>query len=316
MEEREVWLNRPRADLVDQALGAEEFWGNWLEEQLYFFLLIDNFRPTGEGVQGIPAQLALGDLGAREALHRICLSSSFDRRNPGADTFVTVVMEQVVGLVAQRNARELEIGKRLYDGFRGTFLGQPGSSQADVVHIAIADGRSLAHFLRREYERLLRRQPASQEVSAWCALLERDELAFRGILGEWFRAPAYELRLESRAQESNRLFIRSLFVDLFDRLPDDSEAGRMRSALDGLADSKPLRSLVARLIIDSSRASMPGREAIAEPELWIRGLFERLLGRAPSTSEEAAFLESFSTPACRPATVLYAIVSHPEYQTW
>ena len=69
------------------------FWRAWLEEQLYYFLLVDNFRPTSQRVLDAPGDLSKGKIGAREALHRIVLSASFDRRNPGPDTFVTVVME-------------------------------------------------------------------------------------------------------------------------------------------------------------------------------------------------------------------------------
>ncbi len=314
--ERETWTGQERSRLIEPSLSSEEFWTNWLEEQLYYFLLIDNFRPTTEGVRSIPGELAGGVLGVREALHRICLSSSFDRRNPGPDTFVTVVMEQLLGLVVQKAPRELEIGKKLYDGRTGTFLGRSGTTQADVVHNAIADTRMLTHLLTREHERLLRRPPSAQELAAWVAELERDAHAFRAILTRWFLSKAYDQRLETRAPMPNRLFIRALFVDLLGRLPDEGETHRMRTALDGLADSGPLRALVARLILDSGKASVPERAAIADPAAWIQGLFERLLGRAPSNAERVAFGESFADPDCRPATVLYAIVSHPEYQTW
>lgn len=315
-EERQVWTGKDRPALIEELLVKEEFWANWLEEQLYYLLLIDNFRPTTEAVQDIPRQLAEGSLGVLEAIHRICLSSSFDRRNPGPDTFVTVVMEQILGVVVQKIPRELEIGKKLYDGSRGTFLGRPGSSQADVVHIAIADSRATSFFLGREYARLMRREPSPQDLSGWVGTLEQDRLAFRQILGAWFRSQAYDQRLTTRAPQPNRLFVRALFVDLLGRLPDEGEAHRMRSALGGLAESGPLRSLIARLILDSGKAPVPQRAEIADPAAWIRELFERLLGRLPTAAEQTAFLEGFADPACRPQTVLYAIVSHPEYQTW
>jgi len=314
--EIDLWTGQPLDQLVHSLVSGEEFWRNWLEEQLYFFMLIDNFRPAADSVGEIPEEIAGGRLGVREALHRICLSSSFDRRNPGPDTFVTVVMEQLLGLTVQKVPRELELGKRMYDGTPGRFLGMTGDSQADVVRIALSDQATLPHFLQREYQRLLRRAPERRELAEWTARLSEDALAYSVILQEWYLSPAYERRLATRAPEPNRLFVRALFVDLAGRLPDEGETQRIRNALDGLADAGPLRSLVARLILDSGQAKVPRREEIDDPAAWIRATFERFLGRLPDASEQAVFLESYQDPSCKPSTVLYAIVSHPEYQTW
>jgi len=315
-QERGRWIGKTGGDFVDDVLGQEEFWRNWLEEQLYYFLLIENFHPTSEWVQGILSEIVRGGLGIHEVLHRICISSNFDRRNPGPDTFVTVVMEQVLGLTVQKTPRELDIGKRLYDGSKGTFLGKAGNSQADVVNIAIADDRAVPHFLRREHERLLRKAPDERKLTSWKAALDRDDRALGPVLREWFVSPDYEERLRTRLKEPNRLFVRSLYVDLLGRLPGEAEAQRVSNALDGLAEAAPLRSLMARLILDSGQASVPERNAIPDPERWILELFERLLGRPPQPDELAAFLAAFQDKACRPATVLYAIVSHPQYQMW
>ncbi len=314
--ERESWTGRERAELVGFLLESPEFWPHWLEEQLYYFLLVDNFRPVTEGVLDLPSELAGGTLGVREALHRICLSSSFDRRNPGPDTFVTVVMEQLLGLTVQKTPRELEIGKKLYDGTSGVFLGRSGSSQADVVRIAIQDGRCLEHLLRREFERLLRQDPGTRELEGWTRELEANEKGLASIYREWFLSDAYSERLETRAPEPNRLFVRALFVDLLGRLPEEAEAQRLRNALDGLADAGPLRAVVARLLLDSGKSPVPGRDAVNDPARWIGERFEQLLGRPATSRELQAFLDAYEDPACKPATVLYAIVSHPEYQTW
>lgn len=314
--ERSEWSGRARVALVDAILPREEFWQNWVDEQLYYFLLVDNFRPTTEGVRTLPSLLAQGKLGVREALHRICLSSSFERRNPGPDTFVSVVMEQILGLTVQKTVRELEIGKRVYDGARGTFLGKPGNSQADLVHIAISDPRALHYFLEREHQRLLRQPIPVDLAKEWVARLEREEHAFPDILRGWLLSTEYDRRLRSSLPQPNHMFVRALHVDLMGRPPDELETQRFRTALDGLSDATPLRSLLARLMLDSGKVRLPERGAVADPTAWIRGEFERLLGRQPDASELAVFLEAFADPACRPATILYAIVSHPEYQTW
>ena len=120
-------------------------------------MLLDNFRPETEGVRSTPLKINEGRLTPREAIHRIVLSPSFELRNPGADTFVTVVMEQLTGMTVQKKTRELEIGKSLYDGRQGLFLGHIGSSQADVIKICIESKEFSREFIEREYVRLLHR---------------------------------------------------------------------------------------------------------------------------------------------------------------
>lgn len=314
--EVERWSGSPRAVVVREILAGDEFWRHWLDEQLYYFLLIDNFRPETEGVTGLPGLLAGAEIGVVEALHRICLSSSFDRRNPGPDTFVTVVMEQLLGITVQKSLRELEIGKKIYDGGSGKFLGQAGSSQADVVNIAIGDERAPRYFLAREYARLVRSEPEPEELATWSRQLVSEPRSYAALVATWLESPAYERRLTRRAPLPNRLYVRALFVDLLGRLPGSEEGQRLRSALDGMADARPLRSLFARLLLDSGKVTLPERAQITDPEAWVTGNLERLLGRPTLPAERTEFLAAFRDPACRPATVLYAIVSHPEYQTW
>ncbi len=316
LAERERWQDERVDAFLDAVVGGEAFWENWLEEQLYYFLLVDNFRPTSARVLGAPAQLAADRIGVRDALHSIVLSASFDRRNPGPDTFVTVVLEQLLGMTVQKRPRELEIGKRIYDGAEGTFLGRRGDSQADVVRISIEERDALAHYLAREHRRLLRAEPDSRALSKWVRRLDQDDRAYAAILREWLASEAYERRLESFEPLPNRAFVNALFVDLTDAIADADEARRLRNALDGLADAGPLRSVLARLLIDSGKARIPTREDIEDPTRWVAGMFERYLGRAASDEELAVFVGAYHDPACRPETVVYAIVSHPEYQTW
>ena len=139
---------------------------------------------------------------------------------------------------------------------------------------------------------------------------------YADLMREWLASPAYEVRLQQRRVQPNRLFVRSLFVDLLGRLPSIEEEARMRNALDGLSDSGPLRSVLARLLIDSGTAEIPERDEIADPTSWVAGLFERLLGRPAEEQELAVFVKSFHDPDCKPGTVVYAIVSHPEYHSY
>ena len=318
LAERERWAGQGLSDLLEVALDRSselhaELWGNWLDEQLYYFLLIDNFRPQAERVRTLPEDLVGRRIGVRDAIHRICLCSSFDQRNPGADTFVTVVMEQLLGIVVQDDKRELEIGKRVYDGHPGRFLGQSGNSQADVVRIAIEDNRMPRRFLAREYGRILRREPSSRDLRGWARDLDRNPYAYLELLSEWLLSDAYVERLSELAPQPNRMFVKSLHVDLFDRLPEEEESRRMRDALDGLSDPGPLRWVIARLMLDSGRTLVPGRAQIEDPTQWVGGLFERLLGRPAESQELSEFVSVYHDPACRPQTLVYALLTHPEY---
>lgn len=314
--EVERWIGRGFPSYLDEVLGATEFWDHWLAEQLYFFLLIDNFRPRSERVEAIPAALTEGRLDVREAVHRIAISASFDRRNPGADTFVTVVMEQIAGMTVQKNVRELEIGKRLYDGGEGVFLGRSGASQADVVAIAVA-GRDFARaFAAREFERLIGREPERAEVRDAARDLHKDPRSYLDAVRGWLVSPAYQERLATPADLPNRLFVRALFVDLLDRLPTEEEAEPLREALDGLSDSRPLRSVLVRLLLESGQVPLPEKDAIEDPTAWTAGLFLRLLGREATPDELKAFVGAFHDPACRVETVLYALLSSPGYHRY
>jgi hypothetical protein len=146
--------------------------------------------------------------------------------------------------------------------------------------------------------------------------LDGDPLAYADVVRDWLLGEAYEARLREKILQPNRLYVRAMYVDLMERLPEPDEERRMRNALDGLSDPGPLRSVLARLLLDSGRTTVPAKEQIRNPTEWVAGLFERLLGRSASDAELKAFVGSFHDPACRPVTVVYAIVSHPEYHTY
>lgn len=314
--ERSKWIGESLEAYVDDCLEREELWSSWVDEQLYYFLLIDNFRPLSERILELPGKLHSGSLRVLDALRSIALCASFDRRNPGPDTFVTVVMEQFLGIEVQKRTADLEAGKRLYDGRQGSFLGSKGSSQSDVVRIALADQRTLTHFLAREHQRLLRSSAPKRDLSAWARAMRQGDRSFRQVLRSWLLSAAYLKRLSQRELMTNRIFVQALYVDLSDRKPEQDEARRLRNALDGLSSAGPLRSVIARLYLDSGRAKLLKKSEIVDPTRWVAALFRRLLGRAPDATELGVFVESFHDPACSPATVAYALISHPEYQTW
>lgn len=315
-QEVERWRGQPMQDLADELLGTEEFWLHWISEQLYYFLLVENFTPANEAIVTLPKSLFEGDLSVRDALHRVALSPSFDMRNPGADTFVTVVMEQLCGMTVQKNTRELEIGKTLYDGGPGQFLGRRGSSQSDVVRIAVNHKSAMKSLVAREYARVVRGDPDKREASKWVRTLYKDPYSFLEVQREWLLSEGYMRRLATPVPLENRLFVKALFVDLLGRLPTEDETAPLRDALDGLSDSRPLRSVLVRLLLDSGKVPIPSKASIESPTSWVEELFLRLLGREATQAELKAYVTVFHQPACRPQTILYALLSSPEYHRY
>jgi hypothetical protein len=309
-------VGKPLAEVATEMVASPEFYPRWFEEQLYYFLLVNNFRPQSERIAAIPNDLVAGKLDVREAIHLIALSANFDQRNPGADTFVTVVMEQLAGMEVQKSPRELDIGKRIYDGGEGTFLGSKGKCQADIVRITVESRAFAKHFVGREYERIVHARLDAKEWGSATSEFAKDPGAYASLVTRWIASDAYSARLDTPIPLGNRLFVRSLFVDLMGRAPTEAEAEPMRQALDGLSDPVPLRSVLVRMMLDSNRVPVEPREKITDPAAWIRERFLRFFGRNPSETELATFLSAWNEPECRPQTILCALLGSPEYQRY
>ncbi len=315
-DERARWLGRGTHALLDEVLGSAPFWRHWLDEQLYYFMLIDNFTPRGEGVDALVEGLVGGRLSVRDALHRIALLPSFDLRNPGADTFVTVVMEQFLGITVQLATRELEIGKAAYDGRQGLFLGAQAKSQSDVVRIAAEHKDAARHFIAREHLRIVGAPLERRALAAVAREQAKDPRTYLASLRSWLTSEAYTARLAAGRELPNRLFVRALFVDLLQREPSAEEAETLRSALDGLGDPRPLRAVFVRMLLDSGQAPVPDKAALEDPTAWVRDQFRRLLGRDPSDEELREFCAVLREPACSPGTILQVLLSDPAYHRY
>ncbi len=314
-KERDAWLGKTLQEFLRAALEDEPVWRHWLDEQLYYFMLIDRFEPVGTGLDKLPALLSARRISPRDALHRIALSTSFELRNPGADTFVTVVMEQYCGIEVQRSTQELKLGKAAYEGGSATFLGAKAASQSDVIEIAVTHRRAARHLVVREFERLCHAPCPKKESGAWGKAVWKKPLALFDLYGEWLASPAYAERVERGAPLSNRAWIRSVYVDLGDKLAPDADVEALRGALDSLGDPTPLRSLVVRMLLDAEGTKAPRGATIGEPGPWVEATFIHLLGRKPTEHELAEFVGVCSDGSDGPELVLYALLTSSEYQS-
>ena len=314
--EIQAYLDAPVEMVVPRVLGTLEAMEVWFDEELFYFLLLDNFRPSGELVEDIPRRLRREEMSARDVLGEILLSTGFSLRNPGNDTFVTVIMEQCLGLQVQdrRVRRILEAGKLMYDGRKTKFLGVDGQSQADIIKIVLADEGCTRFLLDRYHQRFLRVPlPArSEEADGWVQRVHEDPGQFFHLVGEWIMSDAYRDALAVRRPRNDRQFIRALYMDLLERTPDYEELRNMRNAMQSMANPAPLRSVMAKVILDSGQARIPRLEQGREEE-FVAECFRAYLAREPGQEELPAFVEILREGATA-RQVVRALVGSPEYQ--
>ncbi|RKY21597.1 MAG: hypothetical protein DRQ55_03660 [Planctomycetota bacterium] len=300
--------------LVPLLISDVEFWQHWYEDELQYFLLLDNFRPADAPPgEGLPERLAAGSLGVLDAVRTLTAGSAFHRANPGNDTFVSVVFEQLLGLVVQRHTAQLESGKKMYDGKRSSLWGTIGNSQFDVVTIACSQPEFAEVFVARQYQRVVGLPAAPKQVRAWARRLEQDQQAFNELVGEWLLLPAYAERLSSLRRKTDRQFLRGLMVDLTGRLPDHETLSRARTALAAVADAGPLRSVIARVLLGSHGAGLPSRGEVEASRL-VQQLYLRFLGRVPGPDERDAMIVLYQQCDCEPEILARALMTHWEYQ--
>ena len=124
-----------------------------------------------------------------------------------------------------------------------------GKCQADIVRIAVESRAFAKHFVGREYERLVHAKPDATEWGSATSEFAKDPGAYAAIVSRWLASDAYSARVDTPIPLGNRLFVRSLFVDLLGRVPTEEESEPMRQALDGLSDPVPLRSVLNPLFL-------------------------------------------------------------------
>jgi len=315
LDEIQALYPRTSAEIVDALLADPETWRAWYERQLYYFLLLDRFRPKDSPLASLPDRLLKGETPAMRALEEIVRSQFFSQRNPGNDTFVTVVLEQCLGMVVQKNLPVLEAGKKMYDGYRTKLLGDTGDSQADVVRIVFAQAAAAEHLLARTWKELFGAEGDRKLLQAAALRLRAEPQAFPAVLREWLLGPAYAAAVDRARTKPEIPYVRALFLDVVGRLPAYDELRNVRNAFLSLADPTPIRLVMVRVLLESREAAVPA--SAADPERFVREQFVRLLARPPSPKERDAFVAALrSDSLVTPRLVLWTILSSAEYQSY
>ena len=288
-----------------------------LPPELYYFLLLDSFRPKEGPLTTIPERLAKGQVTVPRAIAEIVRSQYFNARNPGNDTFVTVVLEQCLGMTVQerRNIPTLEAGKKMYDGYKAKVFKEQGDSQADFVRIVFDQRDFYRHLLRRTWKDLHGTEIDPKRLEQWAESCQARPESFVGLIEEWLTSPEYVEGVEHPRPKPEIPYVRALFLDTLDRLPDYEELRNVRNAFLSLADPTPIRLVMGRVLLESKEARIPA-SAVNAPR-FIDEQFVRLLARPATAEERGAFVEALKKdPSVSPRLVLLTLITSPEYQTY
>jgi hypothetical protein len=317
VDEFRRWYDVPHEKLIDALLADPEVWNAWYEQQLFYFLLLDRFRPKQGRVTTIPERLAKNEIPVPIALREVIASTYFNDRNPGNDTFCTVVLEQCCGLVVQerKNLRTLNDSKKMYDGYKAKIFKTKGGSQSDFVRICFSQRIFFEHLLRRTWKELHGSEIGPKQLEADATRFQEDPWAFRAILRDWLTGPAYVEGAKQTRTKPEIPYVRGLFVDALGRVPTYEELRNVRNAFLSLADPTPIRLVMGRVLLESAQARLP--ESALEPEQFVKEQFLRLFARAPSARELNTFVKALKNdPDVTPRVVLWTLISSPEYQTY
>ncbi|MEK7469045.1 MAG: FHA domain-containing protein [Planctomycetota bacterium] len=298
-----------RAGTVDRLLRSVECFETWYEEEVYYFLLLDNFRPATDRMVSIPKKLSAGAMTIPDAIHEIVICQYFNHRNPGNDTYVTVILEQLLGMVVQDQPMLLKVGKQMYDGYEGKLFGETGRNQADLVSIVMKQKRFHELVLERLHKRIAGAAIRPNVLANNVERVVADPKAFHEVMKEWMLDDAYIARASKLRKKSDHQFIRGLYTDLLGRRATYDEFRLFRNALQALADPTPIRSVLAKVMVDSEQVKA-GK--VGDSGQWVKDLYARMLGRMPNEKELAVFAPVVKDG--KPKLAIQAIVDSEEYQ--
>lgn len=300
-----------RGEMVGRLLTSVECFETWYEEEVYYFLLLDNFRPATDRMLSIPKKLSAGAMTIPDAIHEIVICQYFNHRNPGNDTYVTVILEQLLGMVVQDQPMLLKVGKQMYDGYEGKLFGETGRSQSDLVSIVMKQRRFYELVLERLHKRITGAAIRPPVLANNVERVMADAKAFHDVMKEWLLDDEYIARASKLRKKTDHQFIRALYTDLLNRRATYDEFRLFRNALQALADPTPIRSVLAKVMVDSEQVKVA---KISDAQQWVKDLYVKMLGRLPKDRELEVFAPVVKDGKAKLA--IQAIVDSEEYQNY
>ena len=228
---------------------------------------------------------------------------------------MTVVLEQLLGIVVQKEPGLLEAGKRMYDGHTSTVFGSKGSSQGDFVDIVFDQPGLATTYVARHARRLLGADLPKKDLAALADRfradpdgVRRDRARDRALARLRGRRSRRSARRRTSSSSAGSTRTSSAARRRIRRCATSATRRRRSPILIGI------RSVIIRTILDSGSVSLPEKDEDRPGRSGSRSGSGALLFRDPSPSELKTFTEAWKSESCRPATILHAILTSTEYQ--
>lgn len=302
-------------ELVDKLVHSPEHFEVWTEEQLAWLHLADSPRPAPDLLAALAKHLAGGEIGACEALRTLVLSPAFAEKHPGDEAFAAAALELLLGVHPAERKDLLEPARKMAEGGPAELLGQKGASRPDLVNILLAQKEAAELLLRRTFVARVGREPLPGALVPAVDRLMKEPAQLAAIEKGWLLSKEYLDTLAQPRPKSDPLFLRALFMDVLGRRPTEAEFRGMRGALATLADSRPMRAVLARILVASDKVPVPDKDGL-DFAPWLAAQYGKYLGRTPTEEEASLFKDVLSGKGATTRTLLTAILTSPEYQLY
>ena len=302
-----------RRQLVEFLFDSYEYHDRWYRDQLYFMFLLREFDPRGvPWMREISAQLYRGEMSQLEALQALANCQQFHFRNLGPNNYTLAVFEHSLSRLPDEG--ENKNSNFMFNGNPTDLLGRAGAKQFDVADIVLHNEQAIRHYIGRMYARYFVGEidPAELETLTGRLLAEPEKVL--DVQREWVLSDRYFGQVPKLRPKSDIQYIRMIYVDLLNREPTQDEFDYVQNALQSFADPIPLRSVIAKILLDSKFVQIPAKPPAQERPGWIRAQYLRFLSREPDQRELEVTVAALDQEKVTCKTIWQGLLSSQEYQ--
>ena len=297
--------------LVRNILLRAESGRAWVEALRVRLGLIGDHRPVGDEAADLALRIPSESLLPHVVEGVLVLDPSFRKRHPAGQALATAIADLLLDRAPTQ--AELDLAAALAAGETGTHpaYGEIASAEAWLRKVVASEAFERA-ALRRRLARFLDSGDVAKALGKALLAGRESPAAWRAVLESLLVEPGYLDRKRLRSKD-DLTYLRSLYIDLLERVPTDRELTALVRALQTMPGESAARAALARWLIDTGGAPIPLLVEIRDLPRWITDRFLRYLGRRPTAGELAAYGEAAYVEGGGPKLIIQALLTGAEY---